>query len=74
MDEEKKSGIEWHSCCLTIDKGAAKYFIQTGILVGVIIMSGTMLIISDDCNDQRNWSSLLTLALGVFIPAPRMGE
>ena len=72
MDDIKND--TWDSCCLRIDKHATKFFIQTGVLVGVIIMSSAMLIISKDCESQRNYASLLTLTLGVFLPAPRMGE
>ena len=62
----------WRSCCLTIDRQAAKYFIQVAILSSLIILSSSMLVIDKECNSNRNWSSLLTLCLGVFLPAPKI--
>ncbi len=72
MIEEEKKEDSWRSCCLTIDKGAVKYFIQSSVLVGIIVLSASMLVVSPDCNSQRNWSALLTLCLGVFLPAPKL--
>ena len=44
--EERRSISDktWKSCCLTIDRNAAKYCIQVGILTGLIVASLTMLI------------------------------
>jgi hypothetical protein len=64
----------WKSCCLTVDKSAIKYFVQVSILFFLIILSSTMLVIDQNCNNQRNWSALLTLCLGVFIKAPSIGN
>lgn len=69
--EEKKEDI-WRSCCLIIDKAALKFLIQSGVLAGIIVLSASMLVVSSDCNNQRNWSALLTLCLGVFIPSPKL--
>ena len=63
---------EWKSCCLKADKNAVKYFIQVGILSGLILFSATMLVVDRDCNSQRNYSSLLMISLGVFLPQPKM--
>jgi hypothetical protein len=62
----------WKSCCLTMDKGAIKYFSQIFILGGLILFSATMLVIDKDCNSQRNYSSLLMICLGVFLPNPKL--
>ena len=62
----------WKSCCLTMDKGAIKYFSQIFILSGLILFSATMLVIDKDCNSQRNYSSLLMICLGVFLPNPKL--
>ena len=70
QDENKAE--EWRSCCLKVDKNAVKYFIQVGILSSLIIFSATMLIVDRDCNSQRNYSSLLMICLGVFLPQPKM--
>ena len=67
-DENK----EWKSCCLSVDKSAVKYFTQVGILSGLIIFSSVMLISDKDCSSQRNYSSLLMVCLGVFLPQPHI--
>ena len=64
----------WKSCCLTVDKSAIKYFVQVFILFFLILLSSIMLVIDQNCNNQRNWSALLTLCLGVFIKAPSIGN
>jgi hypothetical protein len=63
---------EWRSCCMRMDKTAVKYFVQVGILSGLICFSGVMLITDKDCNSQRNYSALLMICLGVFLPAPHI--
>ena len=70
QDENKAE--EWKSCCLKADKSAVKYFIQVGILSGLILFSAIMLVSDKDCNSQRNYSSLLMICLGVFLPQPKM--
>jgi len=63
---------EWQSCCLKADKNAMKYFIQVGVLSGLIVFSASMLVIDKDCNSQRNYSSLLMISLGTLIPSPKL--
>jgi len=63
---------EWRSCCLRVDKNAMKYFIQVGILGGLIIFSACMLVVDKTCESQRNYSSLLMISLGTLIPSPKM--
>jgi fluoride ion exporter CrcB/FEX len=63
---------EWRSCCMRMDKTAVKYFVQVGILSGLICFSSVMLITDKDCNSQRNYSALLMICLGVFLPAPHI--
>ena len=75
MDINNNDTVEtstWKSCCILVDKQAVKYFIQVGILGGLIITSLVMLIADKDCNSQRNWSGLLMVCLGVFLPTPKM--
>lgn len=74
MDEKKEEEEEklWKSCCFQLDPVPAKYFVNVFILFALIILSGVMLVHDKDCNSQRNWSSLLTLCLGVFLPGPRL--
>jgi len=63
---------EWKSCCLKMDKNAVKYFFQVGVLSGLIVFSASMLVIDPDCNSQRNYSSLLMISLGIFLPQPKI--
>ena len=63
---------EWKSCCLKVDKNAVKYFVQVGILSGLVIFSAVMLVVEKDCNSQRNYSSLLMICLGTLIPSPKL--
>ena len=69
-DENK----EWKSCCLSVDKSAVKYFIQVGILGGLIIFSAVMLVVDKACESQRNYSALLMISLGTLIPAPKLDK
>ena len=62
----------WKSCCITMDKSAVKYFFQVGVLGTIIGSAIAMLIIHPNCDEQRNWSAILMLCLGVFVPTPRM--
>ena len=62
----------WRSCCFIINPQATKYFIQVGILSGLIIFSATMLVVNPACESQRNYSSLLLFCLGTLTPSPRM--
>jgi hypothetical protein len=62
----------WDSCCFTLNVKATKYFIQVGILSGLIIYSSVMLVIDNKCESQRNYGSLLMVCLGTFIPSPMM--
>jgi len=72
MDEKEVEEKTWKSCCFLIDPIPAKYFINVFILFTLIILSGAMLVIDKDCNSQRNWSSLLTLCLGIILPQPKL--
>ena len=73
VEEQRKiKNITWESCCFSINPVAVKYFIQVGVLVSLILTSLTMLIVNDECNSQRNWSGLLMVCLGVFLPNPKM--
>ena len=62
----------YKSCCLKMDKQGASFFAQVTILSGLIILSATMLVVNEECNAQRNWSSLLMVCLGCFLPSPKM--
>ena len=63
---------EWKSCCFSMNSSAVKYFVQIGVLSGLIIFSATMLVIDKNCESQRNYGSLLMVCLGCFLPQPKM--
>ena len=54
---------ELKSCCFKIDHNAARFFSQIFVLIGLIVYSAVMLVANEDCNSQRNYSSILTLCL-----------
>jgi hypothetical protein len=72
--EEVSVNEEWRSCCLRVDKNMVKYIIQVGILSGLIIFSACMLVVDKSCESQRNYSSLLMVSLGVFLPQPKISK
>ena len=72
VQEEEKSSGEWRSFCFKLNTNATKYFVQVGVLTGLIVFSTIMLVNEPDCQSQRNYSSLLMVCLGVFLPAPKM--
>ena len=72
MDTSIDEPKEWKSCCLKVDKSAVKYFTQVGILTGLIIFSAIMLVSDKECNNQRNYSALLMVCIGVFLPQPHI--
>ena len=65
---------ELKSCCFKIDHHAARFFSQIFVLIGLIIYSAVMLVVNEDCNSQRNYSSILTLCLGAFLPSPKLSR
>ena len=67
-DENK---TEWRSLCFAMNPQATKFIVQVTILSGLIVLSSVMLIKDSECNSQRNWSSLLMVCLGVFLPQPK---
>ena len=66
-----KINKEWRSCCFSINSSAAKYFVQASVLTSLITYSAVMLVVNEDCNSQRNYSSLLMMCLGILIPSPK---
>ena len=72
MDTQFEEKAEWKSCCLSVDKAMVKYIFQVSILTGLIIFSSIMLVNDKDCASQRNWSSLLMVSLGIFLPQPHI--
>ena len=62
----------WKSFCFEIDRDSVRYFTQVGVLVAAGVFSGVMLVINPECNAQRNYSAILMMCLGVFIPTPKI--
>ena len=71
-NQEENGNTEWRSCCLKVDKNAIKYFVQVGILGGLIIFSSCMLVVEKGCDSQRAYAGLLMVCLGVFLPQPKI--
>ena len=69
--EEKK---EWRSCCYKLNPSFVKYMTHVSVLGGLIIFSASMLVLDKDCNNQRNYSSLLMVCLGCFLPTPKIDK
>jgi hypothetical protein len=63
---------EWRSFCFSINPSATKYFVQVGVLSGLIVFSAAMMVIMPECESQRNYSSLLLFCLGILAPSPKM--
>ena len=70
----RESRNELKSCCFMIDHNAARFFSQIFVLIGLIVYSAVMLVVNEDCNSQRNYSSILTLCLGAFLPSPKISR
>ena len=62
----------WKSCCVRADKRAISFFSQLSISILVIVFCLYQLIHLDTCQDQTQYIGLLTLILGVWLPAPAM--
>ena len=75
-DEERKFAHEttWRSCCLTVDKRALLYFGQMGVGILIIAFCISMLIMDDSCDSFARYSPLLTLVVGIMLPAPKLHD
>lgn len=62
----------WHSCCFTVDKEFVVFIVHTAVLSGIVVYSGAMLVESTDCYEKGRYQSLLSAALGLLIPTPRL--
>lgn len=70
----KKYNNTWNSCCLTIDRRAAQFFIQISIIFSVIIFATAQLVRLEDCNSQQAYLGLLTMLIGILIPSPKFSR
>ena len=75
-DDERRFQHEttWRSCCLTVDKRALLYFGQMGVGILIIAFCISMLIMDDSCNSFARYSPLLTLVVGIMLPAPKLHD
>ena len=72
--EERKFAHEtaWRSCCLTVDKRALLYFGQMGVGILIISFCIAMLIMDDSFDSFARYSPLLTLVVGIMLPASKL--
>ena len=75
-DDERKFAHEttWRSCCLTVDKRALLYFGQMGVGILIIGFCIAMLATDDSCDSFARYSPLLTLVVGIMLPAPKLHD
>jgi hypothetical protein len=60
----------WKSCCILMDRRAAVFFSQLGLCGIVVLFCMYQLIHSVSCERDALYSGILTLILGIIIPAP----
>ena len=72
LNTPQSKQLIWKSCCFSINPSAVKYFVQVLILSSLIIYSAVMLVVNPECESQRNYSSLLMICLGCFLPTPKI--
>ena len=58
----------WRSACLRIDKSFAVFMVQHIVLVGLIVFFAYEMHISDTCESQNIYQSLLCMVLGLIAP------
>ena len=75
-DEERKFNHEntYKSCCLTIDKRAATFFISSSFCAAVLVFCLIQLSLNPDCSTYAKYSSIMMFLVGVYIPQPRMNR
>jgi hypothetical protein len=72
--EDKKYNDTYFSCCLVIDRRALEFFSQLIVICMVMLFSIYQLTTLPDCESQTTYIGLLTLLLGILIPAPRFSH
>ena len=73
--EASRSNL-WQSCCgCMIDRRATVFFSQLSIVMVLVAFCCYMLVQRDiECHEQNTYISLLTMVVGLFLPAPRIGK
>ena len=62
----------WKSCCLTCDRRAVPFFTRAFITLFVMAFCMYQLVTNDSCEAQTGYTGLLTLLLGLIVPAPNI--
>ena len=63
----------WKSCCLLVDRRALLFFSQLFISCSVMGLCIYQLITHhDNCDSNQLYSGLLTMLIGIHLPAPKM--
>lgn len=63
----------WRSCCgLRLDKRLVLFLSQFSIAIIIIAFSLYRLHLDDSCESQQIYIGLITLIVGVFLPAPKV--
>ncbi len=75
-NEEIKFNHEntYKSCCLTVDKRAATFFISSSFCAAVLVFCLIQLSLNPDCSTYAKYSSIMMFLVGVYIPQPRMNR
>ena len=70
--KHEKQKKEWVSCCFKVDKAMVVFIVQTAVLASTLAYASVQLAYTDDCNKSRIWSSIMTMVIGIIMPAPRL--
>ena len=62
----------WRSLCFEVDARAVGYFSQLAVLLMVMAFCAYQLATIDDCTVTQYYGGLLSFALGVIVPSPRL--
>ena len=68
--EDKKYENELKTCCGDIDRRCLVYGIQMSLLFLIMGFCIFKLLHSSDCNESQTYLGLLTMIIGLIIPAP----
>jgi len=71
--ETKQETNQWTSCCFEnpTDSRLLKFVVVYFIILMIITFSLYQLSLSDTCETQTTYISLLTLILGIVLPSPK---
>ena len=64
----------WRSCCLEVDARALQFFTQMLLLACVMAFCVYQLVTNQSCEAQTGYMGLLTLLIGIIVPAPNLAK